>query len=311
MRHVGAATCVAFILALAACGGGREQDAELVAFPSAPLPMYSPGNSYTFDDGSVDTVIGATDDAVRWHNASGSRFVTTRDVMLPPVSWADASLRGRRSFAVPDTLFPLRAGGDETVDTVVTQQSGAGGPDMAKQERWHCQVGDAEHIRVSAGSFDTVRVDCAIKSQPGEQYAERSFFYAPSIGYYVRRIDRIGDAPPRTVELTAWTDGDPPLPDSALQQRVSAIQRALETQASGAAVGWEDSGSRVSGSVEPVSTARGDDGRWCRDFQENVGAYGRRYALNGEACRDRAGGWQVVRVYPSPAKRERAAQSAG
>jgi hypothetical protein len=48
-----------------------------------------------------------------------------------------------------------------------------------------------------------------------------------------------------------------------------------------------------------VRIARGDDGRWRRDFQEHVAAFGRRYALTGEAYRDTAGDWQVVNVAPA------------
>jgi hypothetical protein len=64
-------------------------------------------------------------------------------------------------------------------------------------------------------------------------------------------------------------------------------------------VGWQDAATRISGSVEPVRIARGDDGRWRRDFQEHVAAFGRRYALTGEAYRDTAGDWQVVNVAPA------------
>jgi hypothetical protein len=71
---------------LAACGGGRQPEAQPAGFPPAPLPPYSAGDSYTFDDGTVDTVVGATGDQIRWHTATGSRFVTSRDVLLPPIA---------------------------------------------------------------------------------------------------------------------------------------------------------------------------------------------------------------------------------
>jgi hypothetical protein len=290
--------CALLVPVLAACGGGHRQEAVPVAAPSAPLPMYSPGDSYSFDDGTVNTVIGATDDEVRWGTATGARFVTSRDVLLPPLSWADATQRGRRSYAATAALFPLQPGSSMTTTATIAEQPAGGGPDMTGRENWQCQVGEARRISMAAGLFDTVRVDCTVTELPGGRYEQRSFFYAPSIGYYVRRIDRLGDAPPRTVQLVAWTDGNPPLPDSALRQRVSAIQRAMEIQPSGADVSWQDAATQVSGSVEPVSTARGDDGRWCRDFHEHLEAFGRRYALTGEACRETAGGWQVVNVAP-------------
>jgi hypothetical protein len=190
--------------------------------------MYSAGDSYSFDDGSVDTVIAASDRAVQWRNVSGARFETTRDVLLPPVAWADATMRGRRSFsASPDALFPLRPDGGGSLNAGVTEQANSGGLTMGGHEHWQCQVGGAQVLPTVVGRFDTVRVDCAVTGMAGGQYAKRSFFYAPSIGYYVRRIDRIGDAPPHRADLVGWTDGNPPLRDSALQQRVAAIQRAL------------------------------------------------------------------------------------
>jgi hypothetical protein len=296
MRCPRPVAAVLLLTTVSACGGGNDSADMSIAFPPAPLPMYSPGDSYTFDDGSVDTVVSATDAEVHWRTLNGSRFVTARDVLLPPVSWTDATTRGRRSFSAADTLFPLQPGGSATVTASVTQQSSRSRLDMAGQEHWQCQVGDAQRLSTDVGMFDTVQVDCTVGGAAGGQPMLRTFFYAPSIGYYVRRIDQVGDAPPHTVQLVAWTDGNPPLPDSALQQRVEAMQRALENQDSGAVVNWQDTATQVSGSVEPVHTQRDEAGHWCRDFQEHVGAFGRRYALAGEACRGAAGGWQVESI---------------
>ena len=298
MRRLLQIACACLLSALAACGGRDASDALSVAFPPAPLPLYSPGDSYTFDDGTVDTVIGTANNTVQWRNASGARFVTTRDVLLPPIAWADAAARGRRNFSAPDALFPLHSDSGVTVVAAMTQDPGKGGPDLTTQESWLCRVGDAQRIHETVGWFDTVRVDCSVTEMPSGQYQQRTFFYAPSIGYYVQRIDRAGDAPPRVVHLVGWTDGNPPLPDSALQQRVAAIQRVLESQPNGAVVGWQDPAAQATGSVEPVSTARDDKGRLCRNFQEQIGAFGRRYALTGTACRETAGDWQVVNVAP-------------
>jgi hypothetical protein len=298
MRCLLQIACVCLPVALAACGGGNSQDALSVTFPTAPLPMYSRGDSYTFDDGTVDTVVGTANNTVQWRNESRSRFVTTRDVLLPPIGWADQAERGRRSFSAPDALFPLHPDSGVTVVAAATQRPNKGGPDTTTQESWLCRVGDSQRIHEAMGWFDTVRVDCSETEMPSGQSEQRTYFYAPSIGYYVQRVDRVGDAPPRMVRLVAWTDGNPPLPDSALQQRVAAIQRVLESQPNGAVVGWQDAAAQASGSVEPVSTARNEDGRWCRDFQEHIGAFGRRYALIGTACRETAGDWQVVNVGP-------------
>lgn len=291
------AVCAVMLSVLAACGGHRQTTAPL-ALQSVPLPMYSAGDSYSFDDGTVDTVVGAANDAVRWRNAAGARFVTWRDALLPPLAWADRAAHGQRSYAGPEPLFPLRPGSAASFTAIITEQAGRAGPDMRGQEDWQCRVGAADRLHVAAGWFDTVRVDCSVTEMPDGRNAQRSFFYAPSIGYYVRRIDRIGDAPPHTMELAAYTEGDPPLLDSALRQRVAGIQRALETLPNGATVSWQDTATQAEGTIEPLRTVHGGDGRLCRDFREEVQAYGRSYALSGEACRETAGGWQVINVAP-------------
>jgi 17 kDa outer membrane surface antigen len=298
MRSLLHASCAVVLSVLAACGGGHREASAPMALQSAPLPMYSAGDSYSFGDGTVDTVVGAANDAVRWRNATGAHFVTSRDVMLPPLAWADVAEHGQRSYAGPEPLFPLRLGSAASFTAVVTEQAGRGGPDMRRQENWQCQVGAADRLHLAAGSFDTVRVDCSVTEMPSGRNAQRSFFYAPSIGYYVRRIDRVGDAPPRTVELAAYTQGDPPLLDSALRQRVASIQHALESLPTGTTVRWQDAATQTEGTIEPLRTSRGEDGRWCRDFREQIEAYGRSYALTGAACRETAGGWQVINVGP-------------
>ena len=284
--------------ALAACGILSRQAAAPAVFPPAPLPMYSAGDSYAFDDGTVDAVVSATNDAVRWRNASGARFVTTRDVMLPPLAWADATEHGSRKYQAPQPLFPLSPGGAATVSALVTQQPNRGGRQGRVEENWQCQVGGAQRLRIAAGSFDTVRVDCAMTEMPGGRFERRSFFYAPAIGYYVRRIDRIGDGPPRSADLKSYTTGDPPLPDSAMELRVAGIQHALESVPSGTMVTWEDPATQASGSVEPLGTMPGHDGNQCRDFHEQIAVFGRSYGLAGEACRQSAGDWQVLNVAP-------------
>ena len=64
-------------VALAACGDGTPTAA-------IPLPSYGIGDTYGFDDGSVQTVVGTEGDDVYWRDDKAS-LVTTRDVLLPPL----------------------------------------------------------------------------------------------------------------------------------------------------------------------------------------------------------------------------------
>ena len=84
-----------------------------------------------------------------------------------------------------------------------------------------------------------------------------------------------------------------------LDQRSQSMQsqtvaRALETGQSGTTSSWvnPDNGNR--GSVTPTRTFRGQNGNYCRDFQQSVVIGGQTQQVNSTACRQPDGSWQTV-----------------
>ena len=81
---------------------------------------------------------------------------------------------------------------------------------------------------------------------------------------------------------------DAPTLDSAR----AAVQRALESRASGEAERWRVGGV-ASGHVVPLRTWQTTTGHWCREFTEHlVLADGRRQTVNGVHCRMPNGSWE-------------------
>src|SRR5579871_2956607 len=78
---------------LAACSSGG--DSSLSRMADAPLPVYGLGDSYQFSDGSTATVVSAEPDTVHWRDATGT-FVSPRDILLPALTWSDATTQGDR-----------------------------------------------------------------------------------------------------------------------------------------------------------------------------------------------------------------------
>ena len=76
------------------------------------------------------------------------------------------------------------------------------------------------------------------------------------------------------------------------------LQQALETQPSGATVGWRNPDGAHSGEVTPVRTYKTDHGQYCREFDEQYTDANATTASYGVACREPDGSWRVrMRLY--------------
>jgi len=284
---------------LAACGSRSTE--HVVSLPPTPAPQYGIGDSYSFSDGSSATVVFADRDRVRW-KGTGGEWVTTDDVMLPSLSWHSGNVVGERALAGNAMLFPLEPGKTVLFAATSTLRSSFGGLSTVTREQWRCNVLDAVSLETPAGRFPTWRVDCRITEQPqaGEpSESRRSYYYAPEIGYFVRRVEHRATGDTRVVNLVRYTSAEPSLPAAALARRVASIQGALEHDPSGVAANWTDPSTGAQGTVQPLRTLRSQQYGWCRDFAERINVAGRIYALDGTGCRNRAGAWDIVALAPT------------
>ena len=301
----GLAGGIALLALLTACGS--KQPADLGALPPAPLPTYGLGDSYQFSDGSGDAVISVGGDLIRWQAKNGT-YVTARDILLPRLAWDTGGETGERRITVgPLQMFPLEKGkGVKFNATRTVRQLGRDQP-VTVQEDWRCEVAGTASVATQAGDFQTWRVDCAMHETPavtGNGALQRSFYYAPDIGFYVRTEERIGDGPTHEANLSGYTTSDPILTTSALRQRSIELQRALEAQPSGSQATWSDATTGASGKVMLIDTRSSERYGWCRDFAERIIWSGRSYSLHGMGCRNPAKVWEIVMLAPGGAGRE-------
>jgi hypothetical protein len=270
--------------------------------PLAPVPEYGVGDSYQFSDGATESVITIDHDAVQWRDNDGIS-VTSRDVLLPRLAWSDMAVHGERRIATATPLlFPLQPGKSVEFGAIRTVRPLAARIPVTVHEDWRCDVPGIARVDTPAGGFTTWRVDCSMTEQAGaprNAVIQRSFFYAPEIGFYVRRDERIGDGPVRQVELISYTSAEPALPDSALRLRVDRIQQTLEHELSGDGEAWHDPATGDEGDVLPVRTVQSSQYGWCRDFAEHIRATGRAYSLLGTGCRNPSGIWSIVALAPA------------
>ena len=277
-------------LALVGC---TSQQVAGPVLPPAPLPSFAVGDAYSFDDDRIERVAGTSAGLVRWRGAGDFVFTTTDNVLLPRVAWSDRDQRGERTMSVtPASLFPLSQGNN--VSFRATRHTVEGGAVTDTVESWQCRVDGTARVATKAGDFDTFRVACSMSTVPSGSTLTRTFYYAPSINYYVRREDRTAAGETLAITLTGYTTAEPSLPAQAARSREAARQTALETVASGTTMPWRDAASGVSGTVRPVSTMRSPQRGWCRTYEELIEARSRGYRLEHTACRTRGGSWQTI-----------------
>jgi hypothetical protein len=286
-------------LLLAGCGS--NQPGNVAGLATVPVPDYSVGDSYRFSDGTTESVVAVDRDQVRWNGGDGS-YVTSHEVLLPRLGWSNATVQGERRIAAPEPLlFPLQPGKNVVFSATRTVRPLSGATPVTANEKWRCDVVGTVREQTWAGAFNTWQVTCVMTEQPeapGSTVVQRTFYYAPEIGFYVRREERSAEGPAREIELAGYTSAEPAMPASAVRLRVGGIQQALEHASSGAAASWHDPATGDAGDVLPIRTVRSSQYGWCRDFTEHIRATGRAYELRGTGCRNPAGVWDIVALTP-------------
>jgi anti-sigma factor RsiW len=84
------------------------------------------------------------------------------------------------------------------------------------------------------------------------------------------------------------------------QLMAATFKAALDTQVSGGSVVWQNPASGSRGSVTPLRTFKAADGRWCREYRQEVEGAAMSERRIGIACRD-AGGWRLRLERPAEA----------
>lgn len=281
---------LAVIFLLAGCA----RQAAPVAGPTlapAPLPSFTVGDSFTFDDGRTEAVVAVSGQQVRWSDEDGFRYTTWRNILLPRTTWAGDGVAGQRQVREkPNALWPLAVGNRASFPAERRVRDPATGKYRTVAEFWSCTVDGTQHVAVKAGAFDTYRIACGLDEADGTVRI-RTFYYAPSLGYYVRRDDRVANGPVQRIELASYRTLPPPLPPAARRARAERVQLALETQASGQSFAWSDDASGWSGEVTPLRTYQDDTGRFCRAYVETLLFDGRTFQDEETACRTPRGAW--------------------
>ena len=177
--------------------------------PMAPLPpMPSVGDEIVWKKSGVEgdyivKVIATKKDTFTLKSPSGATTKYSRNFIVSPISWTNAKgeLRGEVKVVSgrPNSLFPLDTEKSTSfLDSGYTKDGG---------HEWQgilqlCYVKSTESLSVPAGTFDVYKVNC--RKVKGDWWMNMTWDYAPSVGYYVKKIEEHSNGKLGTWELIRY-----------------------------------------------------------------------------------------------------------
>ena len=272
---------------------GREVAKDDVVIDSkddAVAPLYEVGDVFAWSDGTVETVVRVGGNRIFWRSSDGSSFNADRNFVLPPSSWDDSVGPGNaKSSLGADSLWPL----PDLRAKFQVATSGPAGDETVRD--WSCSFRGRKKLTVPAGTFDTLVLTCERGQVAEGDWRYRTWFYAPAVRHYVRRVDSLADGTTRPIGLIAIRPGGKGWPAAARAGLDWAIQDALNEQPVGSGAEWSSTSLRAEFQIMPTGSREvGGGSQDCRTFVL-VRQFGEdRRSYPAIACKDgETGTWLV------------------
>jgi len=262
--------------------------------PTAPLPDYHVGMSYTFDDGQTETVMAQDGEVLTWRTGTGVIRTRYRNFLIPYLSWQNSTHRSQsQTDAKSNMLWPLQIGDRENFSLRQVVEKNDGTDRKEYSQTWQCKIDGTETVSVPAGTFDTYRIPCYRYYRQYWRQTE-TYYYAPTVGHYVMLKDDSRTLPSQRRRLVSYGFNSAILPAADRTTRQNAIQRALEYSKDGVGVPWKSSDGKVAGLITPIRSVTVKGESRCRIYNRSVTAFGHIKIEAGKACRKKNKVWWEV-----------------
>lgn len=275
---------------------GCQTAPEVLSGPVVPLPAYTVGDRFTYDDGRSEEVVAVHGDWVDWRRSNGFTWTGHRDFIMPSRDWQSATRTGHlEKLTVPQgAIWPLQTGRSVRFTYASKTVWKDGSDEKTFAYKWRCHVQDWQSVTVPAGAFETIPVSCRRYSgRTGTYYGERIWYYAPRVGHYILYTD---ESRSRGMRKRALTSYHLKLPDLSASQSAfynANLQTALQTVRSKKTHTADGEGMHVA--ITPIRTFRGAAGVFCREYRRTIEMAGRDYHAQATSCRMNDGKWHHQR----------------
>lgn len=272
-------------------GGGNAQTSPAKA---VPLPVYFPGERFTYDNGRTIRVVSVDGDWVRWAQGRTYQWTANRDFTMPLKGWDSRTRTSQLTelTGTPGAMWPLRSGNTEDfIYTNLVHWKDGSQDDKSYSQRWDCWVEGTQTTQVPAGVFNTVKTSCyRYRAVNNYYYGKRTWYYAPKLGQVVLQVDKNMTRTSTRVALVSYRKAQVHLNVTEAAFANGVLRTALQTKLSGQTLVQTHDGVTVS--VTPLRTYRTTKAIFCRDYRRVTAKGGRARSGTGTACRTADGTWK-------------------
>ncbi len=259
-----------------------------------PLPVYLPGDRFSYDNGRTVRVVSVDGDWVTWAQGNAYQWTANRDFTMPPKGWNTSTRTSQltKLTITPGAMWPLRKGNSEDfIYANLVHWKDGSQADRTYSQRRGCWVEGSQTITVPAGVFNTVKTSCyRYRAVNNYFYGKRTWYYAPRIGQVVLTVDENTTRVSTRVALVSYRKTRVHLNRSEAAFANGVLQTALQTKLSGKTL--VQSRGRVMVSVTPLRTYRTTKGLFCRDYRRLTSKGERTRSGTGTACHVANGTWK-------------------
>ncbi len=297
------------VLALTGCESSPHRE-KITLYDVPQLPSYQAGDTYIFDDGSVEKVVSTQGELIHWESHGGAMsFTRHRNFIIPKLQWETHQKRVTNQYSgEKHLLWPLQQGKSAFLSTIVAVQDKPSPGTKSYIHHWRCHVEEAVRIEVAAGRFETQKIECRRTSVMGRWMQTRTWYYAPSVGHYVFQQDEYAPTKyrrhlKRRREMVAAIPSD--LHRSGGGNGAEHhFQQSLEAIPSGETSEWTDPHDRHGRKITLLRTFQTVTGRFCRDYRMERRGSSHLQQFQGTACRSDRGRWQIAVARPALPREE-------
>lgn len=156
-----------------------------MARPEAFSP--DPGTVFLYDDGRVERFVRNEPEGDIWATRSGREYRRDPNPILPIRSWSVGNRQGEsEAFGISDTFWPPAAG--SRAQFRVLHTAFADGRERRTAQAWTCRIGSTTSLRVDAGEFEVLPVECDVYSVASQRLLERRrWWWSPELAHYIAR----------------------------------------------------------------------------------------------------------------------------
>ena len=277
---------------------GDEISTKIVAH----LPSYSVNDVFIFTNKYIERVAGIKGDVIDWDVAGGAySYKAYNNFTLPKISWETITKIGSNKMDIPNktVLWPLTP--DEDYRLQLTKSIDKKNVRWSNRfwfQEWVCETNDPRRITVPAGTFNTVPITCDLRSTGGTTIRTKTWYYAPAIGHYVKRvvktpqrINRVGKI--KEYELTGYIPAFTGIPKTEIRSAEEHLQASLEKLQSGSNSTWESADKKTTRLISILGTFETKGKKFCRNVAFKVNSPAQSKSYTTIFCRDEDA-WRVA-----------------